>query len=67
MENGWCGCASSNTLHRHQRVRVAAQIQQEYFIASEADIEVKQYLSHGYLMRMLKKSPSIGAGHSSQM
>lgn len=37
-------------------------VQQEYFKASENDIEVNGTSPTGYLMRMLKSSPSIGSG-----
>ena len=37
-------------------------VQQEYFKASEADIEVNTISPTGYPMRMLKSSPAIGAG-----
>jgi len=37
-------------------------VQQEYFKASEADIEVNMISPTGYPMRMLKSSPAIGAG-----
>jgi nitronate monooxygenase len=37
-------------------------VQQEYFRASEDDIEVNTSSPTGYPMRMLKKSPSIGSG-----
>ena len=39
-----------------------AKVQQEYFKASEADIEVNSISPTGYPMRMLKNSPAIGAG-----
>lgn len=39
-----------------------ADVQQEYFRASEADIEVNTISPTGYPMRMLKSSPAIGAG-----
>jgi nitronate monooxygenase len=39
-----------------------ADVQQEYFKASEENIEVNQISPTGYPMRMLKNSPSIGAG-----
>jgi len=39
-----------------------AKVQQEYFKASESDIEVNTTSPTGYPMRMLKSSPSIGAG-----
>ncbi|MBS1188584.1 MAG: nitronate monooxygenase [Rhodocyclaceae bacterium] len=38
------------------------RVQQEYFKASEADIEVNQISPTGYPMRMLKGSPAIGDG-----
>ena len=37
-------------------------VQQEYFKASEEDIEVNQISPTGYPMRMLKSSPAIGSG-----
>ncbi len=37
-------------------------VQQEYFKASEDDIEVNQISPTGYPMRMLKNSPAIGSG-----
>ncbi|BCK86560.1 hypothetical protein MIZ01_0323 [Sideroxyarcus emersonii] len=37
-------------------------VQQEYFKASESDIEVNATSPTGYPMRMLKNSPSIGSG-----
>ena len=39
-----------------------AKIAQEYFKAKEEDIEVNMISPTGYPMRMLKKSPAIGAG-----
>jgi len=38
------------------------KVQQEYFKASEVDIEVNTISPTGYPMRMLKNSPGIGAG-----
>jgi nitronate monooxygenase len=40
------------------------KVMQEYFKASEEDIEVNTTSPTGYPMRMLKNSPSIGAGIS---
>ena len=37
-------------------------VKQEYFRATENDIEVNQVSPTGYPMRMLKHSPAIGAG-----
>lgn len=39
-----------------------ATVKQEYFKASEEDIEVNQISPTGYPMRMLKSSPAIGDG-----
>ncbi|MBI5437458.1 MAG: nitronate monooxygenase [Nitrosomonadales bacterium] len=39
-----------------------ARVQQEYFKASEEDIEVNLISPTGYPMRMLKQSPAIGSG-----
>jgi len=39
-----------------------ANVKQEYFKAIEDDIEVNMISPTGYPMRMLKKSPAIGAG-----
>lgn len=39
-----------------------ANVKQEYFKAVEDDIEVNMISPTGYPMRMLKKSPAIGAG-----
>jgi len=38
------------------------KVQQEYFRASEKDIEVNMQSPTGYPMRMLKNSPAIGSG-----
>ena len=38
------------------------KVKQEYFKASEADIEVNNISPTGYPMRMLKSSPAIGSG-----
>jgi nitronate monooxygenase len=39
-----------------------SDVQQEYFKASESDIEVNGVSPTGYPMRMLKNSPAIGSG-----
>jgi nitronate monooxygenase len=36
-------------------------VKQQYFLASEEDIEVNSLSATGYLMRMLKNSPAIGS------
>jgi nitronate monooxygenase len=45
-----------------QECGLPAEVQQEYFKASEGDIEVNQISPTGYPMRMLKNSPAIGSG-----
>jgi nitronate monooxygenase len=45
-----------------QECGLPPKVQQEYFKASESDIEVNQISPTGYPMRMLKNSPAIGAG-----
>ena len=41
---------------------IPAKVQQEYFKASEDDIEVNMLSPTGYPMRMLKNCPAIGSG-----
>lgn len=41
---------------------IPENVQQEYFKASESDIEVNMVSPTGYPMRMLKNSPAIGSG-----
>lgn len=41
---------------------IPERVQQEYFKATEEDIEVNQVSPTGYPMRMLRSSPAIGAG-----
>ncbi|MBU1425138.1 MAG: nitronate monooxygenase [Gammaproteobacteria bacterium] len=45
-----------------QECGLPADVQQEYFKASESDIEVNATSPTGYPMRMLKNSPSTGSG-----
>ncbi len=45
-----------------QECGLPAEVQQEYFKASEDDIEVNTISPTGYPMRMLKNSPAIGSG-----
>lgn len=45
-----------------QECGLPEKVKQEYFRASEEDIEVNTISPTGYLMRMLKGSPGIGAG-----
>ncbi|HKB59578.1 MAG TPA: nitronate monooxygenase [Gallionellaceae bacterium] len=45
-----------------QECGLPPDVQQEYFKASEGDIEVNTISPTGYPMRMLKNSPAIGSG-----
>ncbi len=45
-----------------QECGIPAKVQQEYFKASEDDIEVNMISPTGYPMRMIKGSPAIGSG-----
>jgi nitronate monooxygenase len=45
-----------------QECGLPPDVQQEYFRASEGDIEVNTISPTGYPMRMLKNSPAIGSG-----
>lgn len=45
-----------------QECGLPPDVQQEYFKAGEADIEVNTISPTGYPMRMLKNSPAIGSG-----
>ncbi len=67
-----CRLVSSNTAPRAVQVAtrftvarecgLPDKVKQEYFKASEDDIEVNTISPTGYPMRMLKNSPGIGAG-----
>jgi nitronate monooxygenase len=59
------GCAAVQVATRFtvaHECGLPADVQQEYFKASEEDIEVNNISPTGYPMRMLKSSPAIGAG-----
>jgi nitronate monooxygenase len=59
------GCAAVQVATRFTVAKecgIPEKIQQEYFKASEQDIEVNMISPTGYPMRMLKNSPAIGAG-----
>jgi nitronate monooxygenase len=59
------GCAAVQVATRFtvaQECGIPEEIQQEYFKASEQDIEVNMISPTGYPMRMLKGCPAIGAG-----
>ena len=58
------GCAAVQVATRFtvtQECGLPAPVKQEYFASSEEDIVVNSLSATGYLMRMLKKSPAIGA------
>jgi nitronate monooxygenase len=59
------GCAAVQVATRFtvaQECGIPEKVQQEYFKASEEDIVVNMISPTGYPMRMIKSSPSIGAG-----
>lgn len=59
------GCAAVQVATRFTATRECGlpdKIKQEYFKASESDIEVNMISPTGYPMRMLKASPAIGNG-----
>jgi nitronate monooxygenase len=59
------GCAAVQVATRFtvaQECGIPEEVQQEYFKASEQDIEVNMISPTGYPMRMLKGCPAIGAG-----
>jgi nitronate monooxygenase len=59
------GCAAVQVATRFtvaQECGIPEDVQQEYFKASEQDIEVNMISPTGYPMRMLKGCPAIGAG-----
>ncbi len=60
------GCAAVQVATRFtvtQECGLPAKVKQEYFRANEDDIEVNTLSPTGYPMRMLKRSPAIGAGN----
>jgi nitronate monooxygenase len=60
------GCAAVQVATRFtvtEECGLPAKVKQEYFRASEEDVEVNTLSPTGYPMRMLKKSPAIGAGN----
>lgn len=62
MEIGAAAVQVATRFTATQECGLPEKIVQEYFNASEADIEVNTISPTGYPMRMLKKSPAIGAG-----
>jgi len=60
------GCAAVQVATRFtvtEECGLPAKVKQEYFRANESDIEVNTLSPTGYPMRMLRKSPAIGAGN----
>jgi nitronate monooxygenase len=62
LENGAAAVQVATRFTVTEECGLPADVQQEYFRASEDDIEVNQISPTGYPMRMLKGSPAIGAG-----
>jgi len=62
LENGAAAVQVATRFTVSNECGLPTKVKQEYFKASEADIEVNTISPTGYPMRMLKKSPAIGAG-----
>jgi len=62
LENGASAVQVATRFTAARECGLPADVQQEYLRASEADIQVNTISPTGYPMRMLKSSPSIGAG-----
>ncbi len=62
MEMGCGGVQVATRFTITDECGLPANVKQEYFKAKEEDIEVNTISPTGYPMRMLKNSPSIGAG-----
>ena len=62
LENGAAGVQVATRFTVASECGLPEKVQQEYFKASEEDIEVNQISPTGYPMRMLKGSPAIGDG-----
>lgn len=62
LENGAAAVQVATRFTVAQECGLPAKVKQEYFKASEGDIEVNTVSPTGYPMRMLKNSPAIGAG-----
>jgi nitronate monooxygenase len=62
MEMGAAGVQVATRFTVSDECGLPADVKQKYFAASEDDIEVNETSPTGYPMRMLKSSPSIGAG-----
>ncbi|MCK6390322.1 MAG: nitronate monooxygenase [Azonexus sp.] len=62
LEAGAAGVQVATRFTVAEECGLPAEAKQEYFKASEADIEVNQISPTGYPMRMIKSSPGIGDG-----
>jgi nitronate monooxygenase len=62
MERGAAGVQVATRFTIAKECGLPDKVKQEYIKCSEADIEVNTISPTGYPMRMLKKSPGIGAG-----
>ena len=62
LEQGAAGVQVATRFTVAEECGLPADVKQEYFKASEDDIEVNQISPTGYPMRMIKSSPGIGDG-----
>ena len=62
LENGAAGVQVATRFTVTNECGLPANVKQEYFKASEGDIEVNNISPTGYPMRMLKNTPAIGDG-----
>ncbi len=62
LENGSAGVQVATRFTVTKECGLPDKVKQEYFKASETDIEVNQISPTGYPMRMLKNTPAIGDG-----
>ena len=62
LRNGAAGVQVATRFTVAKECGLPEDVKQEYFSATENDIEVNQVSPIGYPMRMLKHSPAIGAG-----
>ena len=62
LEHGAAAVQVATRFTIAQECGLPADVKQEYFKASEKDIEVNTISPTGYPMRMLKNSPAIGSG-----
>ena len=62
LENGVAAVQVATRFTVSEECGLPDKVKQEYFRASEADIEVNTISPTGYPMRMLKSTPAIGSG-----